>query len=141
MSSSTEYESSSDGYDTPHTHRARTPPVVDMSQHVLDVIERTRRMEQQYRAMQDERDHFQREVTRLVATSKRLRKQKAHLEGDIVDLKWERKCQRNEKGMMEERKAKLLAELIEERKETQRLRTALEAARQVILAKASPSVS
>lgn len=94
MESSSDFDTSDDGYVTPRDHRARTPPAVDMSEHLLDVVQKIRLMEDQFRLIQDERDHLKREVARLVLTSNSIRNRKDRLVGEVVQLKWTRKSWR-----------------------------------------------
>lgn len=140
--SSTDDDMSSDGDELPPPHRPRSPPgIIDMSKHLVDAIEQNRRIEDQYRAMQDQREYLRRQVARLMSANKKLRKQKDIMEGTIVDLKISRREWREEKAAMESRFEQVFHQLLEEQKEGRELRRSLQLAKEAISTKSSLLVS
>lgn len=112
-----------------------------MTQHLVDIIEKNRKIEDEYKAMQDERDYLRRHLARLTSANKRLQKKNDILEGTIVDFRIARKEWREEKAAMERRYQEVFSELLEQQKEGRELRKSLEIAKEAISARASVLVS
>lgn len=140
--SSSDDDMSTDGFGSPPPHRPRSPPgMIDMSQHLLDIIEKNRRIEDQYKAMQDERDYLRRHLARLRSANKKLQKRNDILEGTIVDLRVARKEWREDKAAMESRYEEVFSELLAQQKEGRELHKSLAIAKEALSARSSVLVS